>query len=110
MGPKVQSRPPCRTTRGQSDISAHSLRLHNIYQYLLSLPLLSPPPHCNCRLTDLLGRLVQDNGRSVANPSRCQKPQTLVTLIHRLSLLLIPSERRVSRFLFKRPASCLSPL
>jgi len=56
--------------------------------------------HCNFCLTHLLGRLVQDRGKSVADHSRCQKRRRLVTLNHRLSLLLIPSERRVSRFLF----------
>jgi len=48
----------------------------------------------------LAGRLVKDRGKSVADHSRCQKRQRLVTLNHRLSLLLIPSERCVSRFLF----------
>ena len=49
--------------------------------------------HSKFCVTDLLGLLVQDRGKSVAR-------QILVVLIHRLSLLLVPSERRESRFLF----------
>src|SRR5258706_2277661 len=78
--------PTCRTTRGQSDISAHYLRLYNIFYPFLFSDLHSTAifalPTCWAVLYKTVAR------------------QRLVTLNHRLSLLLIPSERRESTFLF----------